>query len=264
MNLLFTICARAGSKGVRSKNTRNFLEYPLLYYTLSAVDLFKKNNINDFNSIDVTINTDSEVLLRSAENAKVPYIVSKRRDEFTGDTVAKIDVIRDAMLQCEEMLHRSYDIVVDLDLTSPLRRLCDLQNLITKINENSKTELVFSVTDARRNPYFNMVQQNADGWYEKVIQSSYVARQQAPSIYDMNASMYAFRSQFLKQSKKLFDANINVIHMIDTAVLDIDNEHDLVLMQVVARHFYDQNPEFAKIYENIAHIRKSIEYSPSV
>ena len=43
MNILFTICARAGSKGVKSKNARDFLGYPLVYYTLSVYDGFCRN-----------------------------------------------------------------------------------------------------------------------------------------------------------------------------------------------------------------------------
>ena len=42
MNLLVTLCARAGSKGVKSKNSRLFLGSPLVYYTLSAYDGFVK------------------------------------------------------------------------------------------------------------------------------------------------------------------------------------------------------------------------------
>ena len=36
MNLLFTVCARAGSKGFQNKNVRGFLGHPLSYYTMSA------------------------------------------------------------------------------------------------------------------------------------------------------------------------------------------------------------------------------------
>ena len=40
MNILFTICGRAGSKGIKNKNVREFLSKPLPLYTLSAIDLF--------------------------------------------------------------------------------------------------------------------------------------------------------------------------------------------------------------------------------
>lgn len=60
MNLLFTICGRAGSKGIKNKNIKNFLEKPLPLYTLSVIDLYLKKS--DF-SADIVINTDSDDLI---------------------------------------------------------------------------------------------------------------------------------------------------------------------------------------------------------
>ena len=39
--VLITVCGRAGSKGFRNKNLKNFCGKPLVYYTLSAAELFK-------------------------------------------------------------------------------------------------------------------------------------------------------------------------------------------------------------------------------
>ena len=44
MKILFTICGRAGSKGIKNKNIREFVGKPLPYYTISAIDLFFKRN----------------------------------------------------------------------------------------------------------------------------------------------------------------------------------------------------------------------------
>ena len=38
--LLITICGRAGSKGFKNKNLKTFCGLPLVYYTLSAAQLF--------------------------------------------------------------------------------------------------------------------------------------------------------------------------------------------------------------------------------
>ena len=59
-----TICGRAGSKGIPEKNVRDFLAYPLPYYTFSAIELYKKSNPED--RIDVAVNTDSEKLIEIA------------------------------------------------------------------------------------------------------------------------------------------------------------------------------------------------------
>ena len=40
MKILFTICGRAGSKGIHNKNIKTFCEFPLPLYSLSALDLY--------------------------------------------------------------------------------------------------------------------------------------------------------------------------------------------------------------------------------
>ena len=56
MNILFTLCGRAGSKGVKGKNAREFCGYPLVWYSMAAIALYKEQFGGD--SIDVVLNTD--------------------------------------------------------------------------------------------------------------------------------------------------------------------------------------------------------------
>ena len=44
MRILFTICGRAGSKGIRNKNLREFAGKYLAHYTVSAIDLYLKRH----------------------------------------------------------------------------------------------------------------------------------------------------------------------------------------------------------------------------
>ena len=56
---------------------------------------------------------------------------------------------------------------MDLDVTSPLRNLTDLENSFQDIL-NSKAITLFSVNTASRNPYFNMVEQKPNGFFNLV------------------------------------------------------------------------------------------------
>ena len=40
MNILFTICGRAGSKGFKNKNLKEMNGVPLVYYTLAAIKAY--------------------------------------------------------------------------------------------------------------------------------------------------------------------------------------------------------------------------------
>ena len=88
--LLITICGRAGSKGFKNKNLKNFCGKPLVYYSLSAAELFIKKHPEL--EIDVALNTDSEDLARlvAAEYPEVIYL--PRGAELGGDRVPKVEV----------------------------------------------------------------------------------------------------------------------------------------------------------------------------
>lgn len=253
MNILFTVCGRAGSKGVKNKNLKNFLDAPLVYYTLAAIALYKEK-CGQKDNIYVVLNTDSEDLIRLVEKQKMLDIgVIRREESLGGDVVPKVSVIKDCVFRSEKMFKISYDIVVDLDITSPLRTVKDVQNAIERKLSRDDTDVVSSVTDSRRNPYFNMVKEE-NGYYVQAIRSEFTARQQAPVLYDENASIYVYSTKALreKDAATFFGDRTDAIFMKDTAVLDIDSEEDFELMEVLAEYFYKKYPEYNEI-RDMAH-----------
>lgn len=251
MNILFTICGRAGSKGLKNKNIKDFLGIPLPYYTISAIELFLKQYGENFERADIVLNTDSDDLIKLIKAIKSNIFIIKRPEELSGDYVGKIDVIRHSVFYAEEHLNSIYDIIIDLDITSPLRTVTDIKKAIDK-KIQSDVDVVFSVTDARRNPYFNLVTK-IDNTYKTVIESEFVSRQQAPEMYDMNASIYVYSRSFIISKKKKYE-KADIITMLDTGIIDIDSELDFELMQVIAKYLYNQNPEFSAVREGIKEI----------
>lgn len=244
--LLITVCGRAGSKGFKNKNLKTFCDKPLVYYTLAAACLFKSRRPDV--AVDICLNTDSELLVEivKAKYPEVTYI--PREAALCGDTVPKMAVFQHSLREMERKTGKKYDYLMDLDITSPLRTVQDVENAFDTKDARKNLDLVFSVTEARRNPYFNMVKQVGDH-VEKVIASSFTARQQAPAIFDLNASIYVFRRDFLANNRTgiLWDGKIGVSKMLDTGILDIDSEEDFRLMEVIARYLYDSNPDFATV-----------------
>lgn len=248
MNILFTICGRAGSKGIKNKNLREFLGYPLPFYSVSIIDLYQKKHPEI--RIDISLNTDSRDLINLFKaNLDIEFDVIERDEKLSLDTTPKIPVIMNCLNVMEERKMTKYDMVVDLDITSPLRRLEDLEALIEK-KIKTPADLVFSVTNARRNPYFNMVKKTENG-YSRVIKSNFNSRQEAPEMFDMNASLYAYTPSFLLSEQNIFDGNCEVIKMLDTAVLDLDHENDFELMEVIAAYLFNTNDEYKIIQKNI-------------
>ena len=249
MKVLFIICGRAGSKGIKNKNIREFVGKPLPYYTISAIDLFLKKSKEKI-EYDIVVNSDSKELLELMKKNHMREIDIIERDEkLASDTVGKISVIADCLKQMQSRKEINYDMVVDLDITSPLRVVKDIENLIN-VEKETSADVTTSVTTARRNPYFNQVMKTEHG-YKKVIESNYTARQQAPEIFDMNASLYAYSPTFLESGKGVLEGYCECIEMYDTGILDLDHENDFELMEVIAEYLFENNWQFAEVYENI-------------
>ena len=248
MNLLFTVCGRAGSKGEVGKNLREFCGIPLVWYTLSAISLYRERYASEDDFIQTTLNTDSDDLIRLASGTTEEIFTIYRARELAGDRVPKVSVIRDCLDRTEAACEKMFDMVVDLDITSPLRTVEDIYRAVQKKASRPESDVVFSVAPARRNPCFNMVREE-DGFFIRAMPSNYTARQQAPLFYDMNASIYAYSPRALreKEAAAFFNDRADIIIMQDTGILDIDSEEDYALMQVVAGYLYDTSPAYGEI-----------------
>lgn len=248
MRILFTVCGRAGSKGIKNKNLRMFCGKYLAHFSISAIDLYLKQH-SEIES-DIVANSDSIELLDLICNNGMRDVYRIERDAIlAGDSVGKIEVINDCLVKMEKRKESSYDMIVDLDITSPLRTVEDLEKVIS-VQSSKRADVTTTVAIARRNPYFNQVKQTEHG-VRRVIESNYTARQQAPEIYDMNASIYAYKPSFLFSGKGVLDGYCEIVEMYDTGILDLDHENDFELMEVIADYLFKNRSDFRRIYDNI-------------
>ncbi len=247
MNLLFTVCGRAGSKGFKNKNLKEMNGVPLIYYTIASIKLYMDRHPD----VDVTvgINTDSIQLINIVQKQHMLDNICfvERKDGLSGDFIAKVDVIQDTYHTLKK--EKGFDAVIDLDITSPLRRVSDIENAIKIFHSNSSYDLVFSVVEARRSPYFNMVEKK-DNYYRKICASDYTARQEAPKSYELNASIYVYNSLFLDGEIKntILDNRCGISVMEDYLVLDIDSEKDFRMMEFLHKYFCRNDTELNEIY----------------
>ncbi|MFQ9650167.1 MAG: hypothetical protein ACLRZZ_08045 [Enterocloster sp.] len=123
------------------------------------------------------------------------------------------------------------------------------QQLVCSLADK-KAEIVFSVVKGRRNPYFNMVEKS-ENYYKKVCTSMFTARQQAPMVYELNASIYVYRPRLLETviEGTILDYKCQIIQMPDYLVLDIDSEEDFNLMSYLMGYFVERDDELKKIVD---------------
>jgi CMP-N,N'-diacetyllegionaminic acid synthase len=166
--------------------------------------------------------------------------------------VPKVAVILDSLNKAEEAFARKFDMVVDLDITSPLRTVEDVKNAIDRKKQRGDVDVVYSVAPSSRNPYFNMVKEE-NGFFCKAIPSNFTTRQEAPVFYDMNASIYAYSPDALrnKEHATFFNSGCDAVVMKDTGILDIDSEEDYELMQVVAQYLYGKHEGYGEVFKTV-------------
>ena len=96
-----------------------------------------------------------------------------------------------------------------------------------------------------------MVENKPDGFYRKICESKFTARQQAPKSYEMNASIYAYSPKFLKSdiTKSIIDYNCGISVMQDYLVLDIDSEEDFQMMQYLHEFYCKKDIALKDVYD---------------
>lgn len=231
MNLLITICARGGSKGIPGKNIKKINGKPLISYTIKAAQIFAEK----YNA-DVGISTDSNAIKKVAEEYGL-VTQYMRPPSLATDAVGKVDVVKALLEYYEKALRKEYDFILDLDITSPLRTQEDLEDAYQTLIENNAALNIFSVNPAARNPYFNMVEEDSEGYVRLVKEIGKIkSRQAAPKVYDMNASFYFFRRRFFNNGYETSVTDKSLAYVMNHLCFDLDELNDFVIMDLLMRH----------------------------
>jgi len=225
MEILITLCARGGSKGIPGKNIRLINGLPLIAYSIAH-----GNSFSAIHKADIALSTDSFDIKEVAKRygLKTKYI---RPNDISLDGTGKVETILHVLSYEESTRQKKYDYILDLDISSPLRNLDDLLIGFEKILNDPHALNLFSVSAANRNPYFNMVEQKEDGYYSLVKEGNFLTRQTAPAIFDLNASFYFYRRVFFDQETPKTISNRSLIHVMNHICFDLDHPIDFDFME---------------------------------
>jgi CMP-N,N'-diacetyllegionaminic acid synthase len=228
LKILCTICARGGSKGVKNKNLRHILGKPLIAHTIEQA--FKANIFSK-----IVVSTDSKAIGEAAKTFGADYII-ERPESLARDAAPKVPAIRHALVESERHYGKEYDLVVDLDATSPLRNSDDIVQATNTCISND-FDNVITAAPARRSPYFNLIEENSSGHVvlSKNLPESIFRRQDVPRCFDMNASIYVWKRKVLLEQDKLFLEKTGLYEMPEERSLDIDSELDFKLVEFLMK-----------------------------
>ena len=227
MSNLCTIGMRSGSKGIPNKNRRELNGKPLMAYTIEqafASGLFEH----------VVVSTDSNEIASMAKNygAEIWFL---RPPEMATDDAAKIPVIRHTLIESEKYYNKKFDVIIDLDVTSPLRQVKDIIDAYNQfINENA--DILITANESKKNPYYNMIQKKNNHIERLIVTDKPIySRQKAPNVYDMNASIYIWKRESLIKNNTLFTNKTSLYLMPQERSFDIDSELDWRIVEFLIK-----------------------------
>ncbi|WP_444463102.1 acylneuraminate cytidylyltransferase family protein [Rhodobacter capsulatus] len=224
--ILGHIGARKGSKGVPGKNFRPIAGKPLIDWSLDQ--LFANPRIDA-----VVVSTDDERIYAHAV-AKGALDIGLRPDHLATDAAPKWGVWQHALEAGQAALGAPVTTFVDLDCTSPLRLPEDLEGALD-LYAREHPDMVMSVCEARKNPYFNLVEADETGalHVSKPLPGGVWSRQSAPKVWEHAASTYVLSADYLRRAKTIYEGRVIPFEMPPERCLDIDTPFDFRLVEML-------------------------------
>lgn len=217
------IGARRGSKGLPGKNLKSICGKPLIQWSIDQ--LIAHPTVDAF-----TVSTDCpDIYALSLELGAID--IGLRPDILASHSCSKWNVWQHS-LQCLTQLSFPVDIFLDLDCTNPLRDLSDITSAIN-LFQSTNADLIMSCCQARKNPYFNLLEYNNDGFLDvsKQLNSNIVSRQSAPPVLEHVASTYVVSPDYLRTNSFLYGGKVLPFMMSPSKSFDIDSALDFRLVE---------------------------------
>ena len=231
MNVLITICARGGSKGIPRKNIVDVGGNFLITHTIKfAQRIFKNLNTT------IGLSTDDIEIKKIAEKFDL-FTDYKRPANLSNDNTSKVLTIGHLLNHHELKMNTTFEYILDLDVSSPIRNKSDVEEAFDMFKLDKKAQSLFSVNPSKRNPYYNIVERKKNGYFNLVKKPKGLlkGRQMAPKTYDMNASFYWYRRSFFDSEFETPITNKSLIYEMKHICFDLDYEEDLDYMKYLIK-----------------------------
>jgi len=215
------IFARGGSKGIHKKNIKKLLGKPLIAYSINLA-----KEISEIKEIFVSTDDNEISEIASSYGANIikrPLAISK---DDSSEWLAWVHAI--------EWVYKKYgdfSKFLSLPATAPLRSRSDVIKCLKQFK--TKNDVILTMTEADRNPWFNMVKKNQNGLLELAVSSKkgIFRRQDAPLVYDLTTVAYVLNPNFILEHKSIWDGEVHGIFIPKERALDIDTDYDFKIAE---------------------------------
>lgn len=226
MKVLAIIPARGGSKGVPDKNIRIVAGKPLIAYAIECAQESRLIN-------RIVVSTDSPIIAQTASDYDAEVLM--RPSNLALDETPMPPVLLHVLQTLQEN-GENYNLIVLLQVTSPIRTGQDIDNVVEKFASTPDLDAVISVVPMNDVHPARMYTLDEGQWMNPYIESGEEARRQdLPVVYYRNGCIYAIRSEILKDKKSLMVKNKKAYIMPAKWLANIDDERDLIIAEALIK-----------------------------
>lgn len=256
IEILAIIPARSGSKSVIDKNIREIDGKPMIAYSIEHAKSSKLIN-------RVIVSTDSEEYAAIAREygAETPFI---RPAEYAQDTSLDLEVFEHALSFLKKEEGYVPDMVVQLRPTYPIRKVKDIDNMITQMLEDKTIDSMRCVAPAKEVAY-KMWHKDDTGRLTPImndIEECYnMPRQELPKVYYQNACIDVIRTTTITKMHSMSGKKIMGYEMEEN--FDIDTEEEFKKAEEYLNIIGGNKTFVFDIDGVIAKIQKDLDYGMS-
>ena len=237
MEILGIIPARANSKGIPQKNLQKINGISLVENTIKIAKKSKKIS-------RLILTTDSEKIAKIGKKLQVdvPFIRPKK---LSTSNSSSLDVIIHTLDFLKKTESYEPDIVLFLQVTSPLRQLKSIDSSIIQLQKFNATS-VLGVSQMKQNPSiaFKIDKNKYLQPYQKTFHN-FSQRQKFPKFYYPSGSIYTFWKKTLESYGNIYGPRIKPLVVSKEESIDIDDIFDLFVCENVMKNWNKYKKKFS-------------------
>ncbi|TKX82272.1 cytidylyltransferase domain-containing protein [Halorubrum sp. SD626R] len=225
MNVFAVIPARGGSRRVPNKNVRELAGKPLIAHTIQQTA--------DADLVDeAVVSTDDPDIAAVAEDhgGLVPF---ERPAELATDTARSPPVVEHALDWAKRERGRP-DIVMMLQVTTPLRTATDIDNAVVQLHDRPAAQSIISITAFDPSPFW-AVERDDDAYLHEFFDAETLWTDDPPRSQDLpdlqypNGGIFAARTDAFERYGSFYLDRTLGYEMPPERSVDIDEPADLEL-----------------------------------
>lgn len=235
LKILAIITARGGSKGLPGKNIKVLQGKPLLAWTIEQAQASKYLD-------EIFVSTDSEeiALVSKEYGVEVPEL---RPSYLAMDDTSSMDVLEYTITNLEQK-GKSFDYLILLEPTSPLRKWDDIDKMIQLACDNPERDGVISVGKVHTEHPMIVKKVSHQGNiipYNDELKMAY-QRQQHDAAYFPYGVGYLIKVSRFKETHAIYTNNVIPYYIERWQNYEIDDIYDFLCIEAIMK-------EKGKIYE---------------